>query len=522
MKQNSAFVLLLIIAGIMFANSSFGAPALILEKSLIDSLPAFGLWNHQFVDVNLDGEKDLVVWDDSIVAVYSVANNTLLQTFALGRGFDGHLVCADVNRDHIPDICVALKISGGPSNYTVVIRAFDGASNFVQWADDTIETDIPGSGSQGVVGAFAAFDIDQDGYSEFLFSVDSAIERSWPYIDGDADWKEAGHTYCYHGFPDSLAWRGNFYLTGVDSIYRSPVDALIVGRWYDYFECKDAPGVPDFDRSWTLSYIDVVTASGRLSTIVSNQKGGDCNVSHLRNNNHNQVLAYGDMIGNNGTIELLVDYQTQLQGYPLCSWYRDSLVMYAIDDPMKRLWAFDRSAYPGYGLFFHHPDYPGFLAIKGTYLMMLDGNGKPYDSTGPLPAGKLRWEYVSTDGIPRLVAVSGHQLSMYVLSSITDATEPESENLPTAFDLRQVYPNPFNPTTTISFQLPTRQRATITVYDVTGRVVRVLADRIFTPGIHQVVWDGTRGDGMSASSGVYFFRLTTEGLDKSVKGLLIK
>ena len=75
---------------------------------------------------------------------------------------------------------------------------------------------------------------------------------------------------------------------------------------------------------------------------------------------------------------------------------------------------------------------------------------------------------------------------------------------PDRFSLWQNYPNPFNPTTTIEFGLPATSQVTITVYDVRGRRVAVLADDQFGPGSHSVRWDAT-----DFASGVYFYRIKT-------------
>jgi hypothetical protein len=70
--------------------------------------------------------------------------------------------------------------------------------------------------------------------------------------------------------------------------------------------------------------------------------------------------------------------------------------------------------------------------------------------------------------------------------------------------LHQNYPNPFNPTTTISFILPEDTHVRLSIYDVLGRLVKVLADERLRAGYHEVVWNGTDASGSPASSGVYF------------------
>jgi hypothetical protein len=70
------------------------------------------------------------------------------------------------------------------------------------------------------------------------------------------------------------------------------------------------------------------------------------------------------------------------------------------------------------------------------------------------------------------------------------------------FALIQNFPNPFNPTTTIEYQLPTRSIVLLTVYDLLGRKIADLASGVQTPGSHSVRWDAS-----SMASGMYFARL---------------
>jgi hypothetical protein len=68
-------------------------------------------------------------------------------------------------------------------------------------------------------------------------------------------------------------------------------------------------------------------------------------------------------------------------------------------------------------------------------------------------------------------------------------------------------PNPFNPTTTITFSIPWRQRVVMTIYSADGRIIRELLNATLAPGTHGIMWDGRNSDGMVMSSGVYFYRL---------------
>jgi hypothetical protein len=84
------------------------------------------------------------------------------------------------------------------------------------------------------------------------------------------------------------------------------------------------------------------------------------------------------------------------------------------------------------------------------------------------------------------------------------------------------YPNPFNPTTTIVFSVPERGRAKIVVYDLAGREVDVLVDRVFTSGEYQAMWDGKNRIGEQVVSGVYFARITVNDYTAVTKMVLLR
>ncbi len=83
-------------------------------------------------------------------------------------------------------------------------------------------------------------------------------------------------------------------------------------------------------------------------------------------------------------------------------------------------------------------------------------------------------------------------------------------------------PNPFNPITSIRFSLSKSGPASIMVYDIAGRLVRVLADREFSDGEHRVSWDGLNESGAPVTSGTYFYRLEAADQVLSKKMALLR
>ncbi len=98
-----------------------------------------------------------------------------------------------------------------------------------------------------------------------------------------------------------------------------------------------------------------------------------------------------------------------------------------------------------------------------------------------------------------------------------DRTGMVAQATPNDYELSQNYPNPFNPTTEIGFSLPSAGYAQVAVFNVIGQQVAVLADGQYSVGHHIVTWDAS-----GQSSGIYFYRLTTDSYVDTKKMLLLK
>lgn len=89
--------------------------------------------------------------------------------------------------------------------------------------------------------------------------------------------------------------------------------------------------------------------------------------------------------------------------------------------------------------------------------------------------------------------------------------------LPSNYNLFQNYPNPFNPTTKIQFAIPKNGFVKLTVFDITGKTMAVLANETMQPGTYEVEWDASH-----RSSGIYFYKLETENYSQTKRMVLIK
>jgi endonuclease I len=126
------------------------------------------------------------------------------------------------------------------------------------------------------------------------------------------------------------------------------------------------------------------------------------------------------------------------------------------------------------------------------------------------------WGSTATAGTFRIstLSMSGSVTSTTTGTSIDNDEEPESPN---EFRLMPVYPNPFNPTTNLRFDLPKRGEVTLTVTDLNGRVVRSQALGVMNTGEHVVPFNAA-----DLASGVYLARVEFLGQSQTVKMTLLK
>jgi ligand-binding sensor domain-containing protein len=102
-------------------------------------------------------------------------------------------------------------------------------------------------------------------------------------------------------------------------------------------------------------------------------------------------------------------------------------------------------------------------------------------------------------------------------SEVTAIEEKEKAEVPSAFSLSQNHPNPFNPITTITYDLPRFSDVTLTLYTITGQKVGVLVDAYQQPGHHRVFFDGS-----GLGNGVYLYRLDAGSFVDTKRMLLLK
>ena len=112
--------------------------------------------------------------------------------------------------------------------------------------------------------------------------------------------------------------------------------------------------------------------------------------------------------------------------------------------------------------------------------------------------------------------IEGHE-SWFAIATTTTGIKNDDVILPTTFALKQNFPNPFNPVTTISYQLPKSTFVNLSIYNVVGQLVETLVNEHKNSGYHSVTWNAS-----GIGSGLYFYRIESREYTETKKCLMLK
>ncbi|MDZ7334868.1 MAG: tandem-95 repeat protein [candidate division KSB1 bacterium] len=138
--------------------------------------------------------------------------------------------------------------------------------------------------------------------------------------------------------------------------------------------------------------------------------------------------------------------------------------------------------------------------------------------TKSLAHGTYYWRVIAFD--PTWKFTMSKNVGVFKIGS-TDVAD-ESEHLPAQYVLEANYPNPFNPETTITFQVPERCHVRLTIYNNMGQLIATLIDEEVGPGIYTKVWNARDAAGNAVSTGVYLFKLESEKFKQVRKMLFVR
>ena len=155
-------------------------------------------------------------------------------------------------------------------------------------------------------------------------------------------------------------------------------------------------------------------------------------------------------------------------------------------------------------------------SVQITYQELVENVFEPFPM---LSRATVKFTIVATDGIDT-VNVTGDDRVLFV--NRYEYLSTEGEGVPVEFALHENYPNPFNPTTTLRFDLPEGSNLTLTIYNMLGQKVRTFNMQSTPAGYHSVKWNATNDYGDPVGAGVYLYQLQAKNFVKTRKMVLLK
>lgn len=116
----------------------------------------------------------------------------------------------------------------------------------------------------------------------------------------------------------------------------------------------------------------------------------------------------------------------------------------------------------------------------------------------------------------------GMRLFTYIYKADFTVDVSEPQPLPKKFHIYQNFPNPFNPLTSIKFEIPERLNVSVKVFDILGKEITTLVEQELSPGNHTIEWEAKDSNNKLLPSGVYLIRFTAGKYTHSVKAVLLK
>jgi eukaryotic-like serine/threonine-protein kinase len=294
-----------------------------------------------------------------------------------------------------------------------------------------------------------------------------------------------GYIYAFNKADGTVIWKYNTQANGYQNVQPSPrISNGIVycGSRSGYFYALDAI---NGTLIWKYSYDPNAPWVESSAAVVNG-------VVYVGSSDMNRVFAFDDSTGK-------VVWNGIVQG-----------------DTWSTPFYYHGTLYIGLA---HYSNAGNGSALYGGALLAMDAS-----------TGKTKWQYKcgATSFIGGVVSsplAAGHTIYYGSLDGKVYAVDTafgqqttgikKSGDSPKIFQLHHNYPNPFNPTTTIAYQVSVASRVTLKVYDSLGREVRTLVDEVKEPGGYKVKFDAG-----SLSSGVYFNNLTS-GLFRETKAMVL-
>ena len=488
----------------------------------IDVLSA-SLWDHKIAWYENDGDENFTAHDITTSADYAYS------VYAVDVDGDGDIDVLSASGDHK----IAWYENDGSESFTAatITSSADGASS-------VYAVDMDGDGDIDVLSASIYDDTiawyENDGSESFTaHTISTSADGAWSVyavdLDGDGDIDVLSSS----GSDDKIAWYENdgasdpsFAATtittdadGAYSVYAvdmdgdSDIDVLSASgnddkiAWYEN------------DGSESFTAHTITTSAGHAHSVYAVDVDGDGDIDVLSASVSDDKIAWYENIIPPSPFDLV---------YPL----NDTTIILTRDNFLDTLYfAWNQSVDPGGDEVTYRREMTGDLPEYIRFIV--ESNEQTTTNMYKVPYHHIEhymheagvelisgtWTIIATDGEIDVYAENGPFTLTIDGSKLNIA---DSDIIPETFALHGNYPNPFNPTTTISYDLPKWSQVTLGIYDLLGKQIKTLVNQSQDAGNKIAVWDGTDNLGRQVSAGVYLYQIKAGEFTQTRKMLLLK
>ncbi len=523
-----------------------------LSFSLVNQISVADAWPIHTSDIQGDGIKELIVQTNNNIYIYDSANNNLIWTSPPLRSYNSYpwsFGFFDLNRDGDLDIAILDTLLG----------IFDIVHDQLLWASPA----LPSSQSS----CSTISDLDSDSSYDIIIVHreshlgDGAFDTTWVDIFNGPEFNPGPRFFFLVGGWDR----------GSQTLIETPSSAKII----------DLSGQNGLEKkliiflqttTWEFTwlgehnewYVLNRTLSGRIAII----NPVDFEINMINNTGAMEYYSVKQIDSATTSLNVITDTYQSSQGNIFPVYFHDSkrlmqlsadglldstLIWYSDSFPKSYVVGEIDPNNPGDELFYSLSDTARLLSfpelntiwiqaigttfMNGVYiynsnslfshpqifshtpLKLIDGH------TGQISAAFIQGgiSVVSVDELNNdgedefLQGALGPVINIYRAIRYSVNVEYDSDKIPSHFALHPAYPNPFNATTIIKYDLPKSADVKIEIFDILGRRVATLADGREEAGSHQVVWNGS-----SVSSGIYFYCLKATDFSEIKKMTLLK
>ena len=488
----------------------------------IDVLSA-SLWDHKIAWYENDGDENFTAHDITTSADYAYS------VYAVDVDGDGDIDVLSASGDHK----IAWYENDGSESFTAatITSSADGASS-------VYAVDMDGDGDIDVLSASIYDDTiawyENDGSESFTaHTISTSADGAWSVyavdLDGDGDIDVLSSS----GSDDKIAWYENdgasdpsFAATtittdadGAYSVYAvdmdgdSDIDVLSASgnddkiAWYEN------------DGSESFTAHTITTSAGHAHSVYAVDVDGDGDIDVLSASVSDDKIAWYENIIPPSPFDLV---------YPL----NDTTIILTRDNFLDTLYfAWNQSVDPGGDEVTYRREMTGDLPEYIRFIV--ESNEQTTTNMYKVPYHHIEhymheagvelisgtWTIIATDGEIDVYAENGPFTLTIDGSKLNIA---DSDIIPETFALHGNYPNPFNPTTTISYDLPKWSQVTLGIYDLLGKQIKTLVNQSQDAGNKIAMWDGTDDLGRQVSAGVYLYQIKAGEFTQTRKMLLLK